>query len=324
MRWLAAALLLTCAGCAAGGALQPGDHANLPDRSALGAPPKPPALPAWAPELTAVNGQAVGLSAWGPDEPRAIVLALHGYGGRGRPAFQAVAQVWAEQGIATLAPDQRGFGYNPSWGRWPGASGLIRDAQAYARQVRAAFPCTPFVVLGHSMGGGVALAAAPRLPADALILSAPAIWGGDALNPLHRMLAWTVAAALPEARFSGRGVVRIQASDNLEALRALARDPLYLAPPSAREIMGLVRITDRAAAAADSVALRALLLLGEKDQIVPNDTVAEVFARLPGDTQVIRYPEGWHLLFRDLQAPRVWADTARFVLETSAPEACTS
>ncbi len=297
---------LSLGGCAAGGGLSTSGTA----------PAEPHAT------LLAADGSAVAVAEWVPDQPRAVVLALHGFGDHGRSTFEAAATYWAGQGIATIAPDQRGFGRNPSHGRWPGADVLIGDASAFSRQVRERFPCLPLTVLGHSMGGGIALAAADRgLKADRLILATPAIWGGEALNPFHRMLAWTAAAVTPDKRFSGRGVVRIQASDNIEALRALGRDPLYLSPPSAREILGLVRITDRAAAAAAKVSLPALMLLGSKDQIVPNKTVRRVFSRLSGPGEVIEYPEGWHLVFRDLQAARVWEDTARFITG-AAPLVC--
>lgn len=173
------------------------------------------------------------------------------------------------------------------------------------------------------MGGGVALAAAPGAPLDGLILAAPAIWGGEALNPAHRAAAWFAAWVVPERRFSGRGVVRIQPTDNIELLRRLARDPMHLGPPSARELLGLVRVTDRAAEAAPGVTAPALLLLGERDQIVPNRRVEGVFARVQGPQAVIRYPEGWHMLFRDLQAEAVWRDVADWVLARPRPEGCT-
>jgi alpha-beta hydrolase superfamily lysophospholipase len=102
-------------------------------------------------------------------------------------------------------------------------------------------------------------------------------------------------------------------------LRELARDPHYLRPPSAREIFGLVRVADRAAAAADMVYLPTLLLMGAKDQILPELPVRRVFARLPGPHREIEYPEGWHLLFRDLQAARVWRDVADWTLTAPAP-----
>lgn len=319
-RGLAAYLLMgLLAGCAAGGPLPIGAASTVPERAAQDGP-APPGDPGTDLKLLDADNAPVFAAEWLPDDPKAVILALHGYGDYGRSSFRAAATYWATQGIATIAPDQRGFGRNASRGRWPGAAAMITDAGAYAAQIRARFPCLPLTVLGHSMGGGIVLGAAPRLEADALILAAPAIWGGAALNPFHRALAWTAAAVVPDRRFTGRGVVRIQASDNIEAMRALGRDPLYLSPPSAREIMGLVRITDRAAEAAPLVKLPTLMLLGEKDQIVPNKTVKRVFAQLPGPQKTIQYPEGWHLLFRDLQAQRVWDDTARFVLD--APSAC--
>lgn len=303
-RGLAAGLigLLALAGCAAGGPLAAPEGVVV-DTTAM----------------TASDGSAVPTTRWGPDRPKAVILALHGFGDHGASTFSKAAEFWADQGIATIAPDQRGFGRNPSRGHWPGAEGMIADAATFMAQVRAGH-CGPLIVLGHSMGGGIALAAAETAAPDAMILAAPAIWGGDALNPLHRALAWAVAFVTPDRRFSGRGVVRIQASDNIEALRALGRDPLYLSPPSAREILGLVRITDRASTAAAKVDKPALMLLGAQDEIVPNDTVRDVFGRLGGPKQVIEYPEGWHLLFRDLQAETVWKDVAEWTLAQDGPE----
>ena len=61
------------------------------------------------------------------------------------------------------------------------------------------------------------------------------------------------------------------------------------------------------------------MLLGAQDQIVPNRTVRTVFDRLTGATQVIEYPDGWHLLFRDLQAEKVWQDVADWTLAQTGP-----
>jgi alpha-beta hydrolase superfamily lysophospholipase len=275
------------------------------------------------PHLAAADGTPLAVSEWPADEPRAVILAVHGYGDYGPSTFTAAARFWAGQGIITYAYDQRGFGRNISFGRWPGAVALAADLRAVAAQLRARHPCLPLIVAGHSMGGGVALAAARQgLDADGLILAAPAIWGGDELNPLHRLVAWTGAALMPERRFTGRGVVEIQASDNIEMLRALGRDQHYLRPPSAREMLGMVRVADMAEAAAASVGLPALLLLGAKDEIVPDAAARRVFARLTGPRRVIEYQEGWHLLFRDLQAERVWRDVADWSRAVPRDTAC--
>ena len=313
-RWLSVATAALLAGCVAGCA-------------AVGGPlPRDGIVPASAPvrleatSLRAADGSQIPLTIWGPPDPQAVMLAVHGYGDHGRSTFADAAAAWAARGIATLAVDQRGFGRNPSRGFWPGADGLIADAVAVSEQVRARYPCVPLVVVGHSMGGGVVLAAAARgLEADGIVLAAPAIWGGEHLNPVHRIAAWTAAMVAPEHRFSGDGIVEIVASDNFEALRQMRDDPLYIGQPSARELLGLVRVTDRAEAAAEFVDRPALLLLGDKDEIVPNDRVGRVFATLRGPKRTIAYAEGWHLLFRDLQAPNVWRDVADWALSWTPP-----
>jgi alpha-beta hydrolase superfamily lysophospholipase len=305
--WLSALAALALAGCAVGGPLD-----------------APPAVPAPAtPHLTAADGSPLVLSEWRADAPRAIILGVHGYGDYGASTFASAAAFWASRGLTTYAYDQRGFGRNASFGRWPGAAALVADLQGAVRQLRGRHPCLPLVVVGHSMGGGVALAAAGQgLEADGLVLAAPAIWGGEEMNPLHRLAAWGGAALMPEHRFTGRGLVEIQASDNIEVLRALGRDPHYLRPPSARELLGLVRVADMAAAAAPRARLPALLLLGDRDEIVPAAAVRRVFTRLGRPRREIDYPEGWHLLFRDLQAARVWRDVADWVGGIRPPAPC--
>ena len=42
-------------------------------------------------------------------------------------------------------------------------------------------------------------------------------------------------------------------------------------------------------------------------------TVRRIHARIPGAVDFRYYPDGWHWLFSDLQAERVWKDVADFV-----------
>jgi alpha-beta hydrolase superfamily lysophospholipase len=265
--------------------------------------------------IAGADGTRLALSAWPSRGPtRAVILGLHGFGDYAPLTFTGAATAWSRAGIATYAPDQRGFGRNASRGRWPGADMLVRDAIALARAVRARHPGRPLLVAGHSMGGGVALAAAARgLPADALVLVAPAIAGGDQVNAFLRIGAHAIATFTPDRRFTGDGVVRIQASDNIAALRQAGRDPLYLRDPSGRELFGLLTLMDNAAAAAPRIAIPTLTLMGARDQVLRPASVRAVAARIPGGLWRL-YPDGWHWLLRDLQAARVHADIAAFAL----------
>jgi acylglycerol lipase len=265
-------------------------------------------------------GTRLAMHAWPSRGPtRAVILALHGFGDSGELTFSAAADYWAGRGIAVYAPDQRGFGANDSRKRWPGVDALVADAMAVAAAVRERHPGVPLVVVGHSMGGGVALAAAAEgMDADALVLAGPAIAGGDALNPLLRAGGWAIATALPERRWTGAGLVEIRPTDNDAALRLVGGDPRHFGDPSSRELYGLVRVMDEAAEAAPDVGLPTLTLMGAKDEVLQPERVREMHGRIPGAAGFRLYPDGWHWLFRDLQAERVWRDVADFVLSGTA------
>ena len=165
------------------------------------------------------------------------------------------------------------------------------------------------------MGGGVALAAAAEgLDADALVLAGPAIAGGAALNPALRVGAFALAAAAPDKRWTGEGLVEIQPTDNIEAIREVVADPRHFGDPSSRELYGLVRLMDKAAAAAPSVAMPTLTLMGARDEVLRPERVRAIHDVIPGAQGYRLYPNGWHWLFRDLQAESVWRDVGDFAL----------
>jgi len=265
------------------------------------------------------NGGEVGalaIRSWAAEgRERAVILALHGFGESGELTFAGAGPFWAARGIAVYAPDQRGFGANPSRMRWPGGDALAADAVALGRVLRARHPGLPLVVVGHSMGGGVALIAATRgLAADGLVLAGPAIAGGAALNPVLRAGAFTMATLAPDRRWTGDGVVSIQPTDNIEAIRRALDDPRHFSDPSSRELWGLVRLMDAAAGLAPAVTTPTLTLMGARDEVLRPDRVRAVHQTIPGGVGFRVYPEGWHWLFSDLQAERVWRDVADFTL----------
>lgn len=265
---------------------------------------------------TASPSGKASLHVWPSRGPtQAVILALHGFGDAGELAFGDAAAYWAGRGITVYAPDLPGFGGNPDRKRWPGVDALVAETVALSRRVAAAHPGVPLVVVGESMGGGIALLAADEgLAADALVLSAPAIAGGDSLSPAARTAARLLAAVAPEKRWTGEGMVELWPTDNMAALRRTAADPRHFGDPSSRELYGLVELMDRAAAVAPDVDRPTLTLMGRNDEILRPENVARVATRIPGAIGYIEYPNGWHWLFRDLDAAVVWRDVADFAL----------
>jgi len=274
-----------------------------------------------ADRVVAADGAALPLSVWRPQgAPRAVVLALHGFNDY-RQAFAEVGPFLATRGIATYAYDQRGFGATEQRGIWPGTALLVDDARTVAALLRQAHPGRPLYLLGESMGGAVAMSVLAETPAaaDGTALAAAAVWGRATMNPLQRAALWLVAHSVPGLQLSGRGL-GITASDNEAMLRALGRDPLMLKEARADTLWGMANLMDRALAAAPGLRVPALVLYGARDEIIPRRPTCRMLATLASSARVVAiYPNGYHMLTRDLGARVVLEDLAAWLADPASP-----
>ena len=262
------------------------------------------------------------IASWGaPTAPRAVIVALHGFNDYSA-AFAEFGRYAAAKGVLVEAYDQPGFGAHPARGSWPGTPELVRALDAAVKSAEHRHPGLPVFVLGESMGASVAMAAmaspAPP-PVAGLILVAPAVWNGADLPASYRVTLRMLADIAPALRVSGNKLRR-QASDNIEVLRALWRDPLYLRHTRLDGVAGLVELMTESQAAAPGLRLPMLVLLGARDQIVPPQASRRFVATLPRENcSVATYLNGWHLLLRDHQREKVFADILGWVEQRSLP-----
>jgi acylglycerol lipase len=327
MRWLLSllAVLALATGCA--GVPVPADTPPAETQVASLAPVAVAREPQLADAaLVAADGALLPLRRWLPaGKPRAVVLALHGFNDYSN-AFALPAPAWAAAGIATYAYDQRGFGAAPGRGHWPGAAALVGDAVVAAKLLRARYPDVPLYLLGESMGGAVAMltAAAPvKVPVDGLVLVAPAVWGRQTMNFWERAGLW-LAELFPAVHVSARDLpVKVRASDNVAMLRAFSADPLVIKDTRTEAVVGLVDLMGAALDVAPSIDLPALVLYGAHDEIVPRGPVARMVASLPLEARarqdVALYPNGWHMLLRDLYGAVPTRDIAAWMLDRGDP-----
>lgn len=288
----------------------------------------PPGPPVQAPGEVAdafvmADGMRLPCRSWRPvGEPWAVVLALHGFNDS-RDAWEIPAPDFAAAGVALYAPDQRGFGATAARGLWPGADALADDAAAMAGLLRRRHPGARLVLMGESMGGAVLMRLATRggsVPGDGMVLLAPAVWGRAAMNIFMQGGLWLVATFAPGLTVSRPPPgVRIVASDNVEALRALGRNPLTIKATRFDTLRGLVDLMDLALAAARQWgALPALFLYGAKDMVIPPAATRATWLALAGK-RVRRsfYPNGYHLLLRDLGRAAVIGDILAWLRDPS-------
>jgi acylglycerol lipase len=266
------------------------------------------------------DGARLPLRRWDAQgAPKAVIVALHGMSDYSN-AFDMPARVWAKQGITTIAYDQRGFGRNANPGVWAGADAMRSDLDDAVAAARARYPKVPVFALGESMGGAVlltALASASPPTVDGAILVAPAVWSRSDMPLTYRVALFLGAHLMPGVILSneaGRAIVKVVASDNIPMLRALGRDPLFQKQTRIGTLFGLVNLMDEARNANPAAPPPILLLTGANDQIIPAAPTNAVIAALGDKATVKRYPNGYHMLLRDLDGEVVDKDVATWLL----------
>jgi acylglycerol lipase len=259
------------------------------------------------------DGLRLPTRAWVPDDPaavRAAIVVVHGLGEHiGR--YDAVATRLVREGYAVHGYDQRGHGYAPG----PRCQvdrfeRLIDDLGDVVAAVRAAGNGRPLVLMGHSMGGVVALRAVQTgaVEPDLLLLSAPTMRDGTEVPGWLRGLVMRLAGPFPSLP-----TVRIDAgalSRDPAAVAAYRQDPaVFHGPVKARIGTEMARHGELALAEAARVKPPLLIVHGKADRLSQPGASGELQRALHGrDATLKLYDDGPHEMLNDPLRDRVLAD----------------
>jgi alpha-beta hydrolase superfamily lysophospholipase len=244
----------------------------------------------------------------GDQQLKGVVTIAHGYGEHtGR--YGHVAQRLNEAGFAVYGPDHQGHGR--SGGR-PGRIKL-REAVADLDQLIVAVskerhPDLPQFLLGHSLGGAIALryAMAHQNRLTGLALSAPlaAVEGGPALHAFGRVLGAVLARA-PVSKVEPRLVSRDQA-----VVKAYIADPLnYHGPIPAGVARDLILHAGTIAEGVRRITLPTLLMWGTADRLCPPAGAELVAANIGSEDLTVRRYEGlFHEIMNEPEQAQVLDD----------------
>jgi acylglycerol lipase len=245
--------------------------------------------------------------AWAPQDPaRAVVVIVHGlheHSGR----YAHVGARLAAAGFAAYAADHCGHGRSD--GRRANIERmalLVADLSAFVQFAHQRHPHLPIFMVGHSLGGLIALhyATEPRATESGsllagLVLSGPAVQA-SAGSALQRRLAGVLSALVPNL-----GVVAVGADQKIsrdpEMVRAYLADPLvYRGKLKARTGAEILATMQSLPARLPRLSLPLLLLHGTEDQICPPAGSAMVHdtASSP-DKTLCQYPGLYHEVFNE-------------------------
>ena len=252
------------------------------------------------------GGGGVFWQAWVPETGvRAVVVVAHGaseHGGR----YRYLVERLVPEGIAVYAIDHRGHG------RSDGSRALIdrmdrvlADLGTLIALARESHPGCKLFLLGHSMGGCIALSYALEHQAelDGLILSAPVAALEAAPAPL-RAIARMLSVLAPKT-----GLLDVDAggiSRDPTEVRAYDEDPLvYRGKLPARTLTELADAVGRFPDRVGTLALPLYLFHGTADRIVPiaGSEMIAAGARSQDKTYT-RFEGYYHELFNEGPADR--------------------
>ena len=258
------------------------------------ASPPPETIELLRPDRTVLRG----LRWRSPGGARAVVV--HGLGEHAARQ-RNVAGFLAQRGFDVVAFDHRGHG------RSDGARGALRRDDDLVIDLGAIVDSTasaPILLVGHSMGGLVALHHALARPETvaALVLSSPAL--DPALNLGQKLLLATMSRLAP-ALAVGNGLDASKISHDPAVVRAYREDPLVHDRVTARLARFIVDGAAEAIERAGTPALPTLLLVAGDDRLVAPAGSRRFAQRAPRERIDERVYEGlWHELFNESEPGR--------------------
>jgi acylglycerol lipase len=177
--------------------------------------------------FTAADGLTIYHQSWLPDgDARAVVILVHGLGEHsGR--YQHVAERLVDAGYAVHTLDHRGHGKSEGTRAFVKSyDEFMADLEQYRTSVEEQHPGLPVVMLGHSMGGNLAMSHAltNQDGLAALALSGAALKPGADLSGVQLKVFSLIAKVAPGFRPQGLSADAI--SRDPAVVEAYRNDPL--------------------------------------------------------------------------------------------------
>lgn len=252
--------------------------------------------------LTVGGGIRLHYHTWEVVEPRAAMIIVHGlaeHGGR----YDRLGQSLARIDVSSFALDLRGHGLSDGRrGHAPAFVSFIQDLDRFRREVLGLIdPATPVFLLGHSMGGLIALRFQEEYPGafQGAVIVSP--WLATAL-PVPRWkvtLANVLARVMPALPFSAN-IDAGQLCRDPTVVAAYRDDPLVHGRITPRLFVDAAREMGLTFQRSDRLTAPLLFLLAGSDRIV-DATRSLAFSRTLGATDVVIkvYPDFYHEILNE-------------------------
>jgi alpha-beta hydrolase superfamily lysophospholipase len=262
------------------------------------------------------GGVPIVYDVWTPDvAPRAVVILAHGFGEHAR-RYDHVAARFGAAGLVTYALDHRGHG------RSGGKRVVVRNVSEFTADLDTLVgiasrenPGLKRIVLGHSMGGGIAFAYGVERPDnyDLMVLSAPAIAAQDMVPAVVAMAAkvlGVVAPGLPVQALDHNAISR-----DPEVVAAYNNDPLvYHGKVPAGTGRALLQVGETMPQRAPALTVPLLVVHGTGDTLIPIEGSRRLVECVgSSDVELKEYPGLYHEVFNEPEQNQVIDDVLAWI-----------
>lgn len=265
------------------------------------------------------TGRSAYWQAWLPlDTVRAVVVVVHGiheHSGR----YGHVGTRLAAAGFAAYAADHRGHGRSDGRRANIERMALIQqDLRSFVRFASERHPGPVFMV-GHSLGGLIALVHALDYALAGLVLSGPAVTT-TAGSALAKRLAPVLSALAPNL-----GVAGLDAEEKISrdpgVVQAYRTDPLvYRGRIKARTGAEILAVMQRLPGALPRLSVPLLILHGTDDKICPLAGSVTVHQAVSSpDKTLRRYPGLYHEVFNEPERDQILTDLISWLNQRLCP-----
>jgi acylglycerol lipase len=252
--------------------------------------------------------------AWLPaSEARAVVVIVHGVSEHSA-RYAHVGERLARAGYPAYALDHRGHGRSQGKQVMVNVDDLVADLRAFIDLAAGRHAGAPVYLLGHSMGGAIAIACAVRHQ-DALagLLLSGALADPDAASPATRALSRVLSTLTP-----GLGVYAVDSSAisrDPEVVRAYDQDPLvYHGKLPARTVAELTAAVDRFREEVPTLRLPLLVMHGGLDSITTVAGSRMVHERASSSDKTLEIYDGLrHEILNEPEKERVMSEMVEWL-----------
>ncbi len=252
---------------------------------------------------------------WRPDgAPHATLAIVHGFGEHSA-RYMNVVNALVPRGYAVSGFDLRGHGRSPGQRGYINAWAEYReDTAAFLKLVTEQEPSRPLFLMGHSMGGLIALEYGLHRPEGlrGVIASAPLL-AQPGISPVLLTLSRILSRVYPTFSLN-TGLDATAISRDPNVVKAYTEDSLVHSLGTPRLGTEITAAQNWVLAHAAELRVPLLVFFGTADRLAPPEGTRRFYDRVTvADKQKIEYEGAFHETHNDIIADQVMANLTRWL-----------